>query len=90
MAAIMPPVGTVEAKLPVFKRVDESSFDFGNDEVNHNAPAKCLTPVEEVPAWVSVHGDYQCDGVADNADSMDCQRIGCLWFGISTCSYYFL
>ena len=41
-------------------------------------------PVEEVPAWLSVHGDYQCDGVADYADSMDCQRIGCLWFGQHT------
>ena len=75
----MPPVGMVETKLPVFKQVDESSFDFGNDEVNHNALAKCLVPVEEVAAWLSVHGDYQCDGVADDTDSMDCQRIGCLW-----------
>ena len=63
MAAIMPPVGMVETELLVFKRVDGSSFDFENDEVNQNALAKCLMSVEAVPAWLSVHGDYQCDGV---------------------------
>ena len=77
----MPPVGMVETKLPIFKRVDGSGFDFENGEVNYNALAKCHMPVDEVPAWLSVHGDYQCDAVADDADSMDCQSIGCLWFG---------
>ena len=68
----MPPVDMGETKLPIFKRVDGSGFDFGqapeNDEVNHNALAKCLMPVDEVPAWLSVHCDYQCNGVADDED----------------------
>ena len=88
MASIMPPVGMLDTKLPIFKRVDGSSFDFGTDpdygDVNPSAASKYLIPVEEVPDWLQVYGDYQYDGVAQDADPDDCQRIGCLWFGEHT------
>ena len=46
--------------------------------INHNAIARCLMPVDEVPTWMSVHGDYVCDGVSSDADVKNCQRIGIL------------
>ena len=85
MAAIMPPVGMTNTKLPVFRRDDGPGFGFeqalDDNGINHNAIARCLMPVDEVPAWLSVHGDYVCDGVNSDADVKNCQRIGVLWFG---------
>ena len=93
MASIMPPVGMLNTKLPIFKRIDGSGFDVGTardygdvilGDVNPSAISKYLMPFEEVPSWLQVYGDFQYDGLAENADPEDCQRIGCLWFGEHT------
>ena len=81
MAAIMPPVDMTNTKLPVFRLIDTPGCPGFDNGINHNSIAKCLMPFDEVPAWLSVHGDYLCDGVMDDADVKHCQRIGVLWFG---------
>ena len=85
MASILPPVGMTDTKLPVFRRDDGPSLGFERaldaNGINHNAIARCLMPVDEVPTWLTVHGDYVCDGVSSDADVKNCQRIGILWFG---------
>ena len=88
MASILPPVGDLSTLLPVLNRVDgtvrgDAAPPFCNG--NHNALAKYLMPVEDVPAYLKVHGDYLCEGVPDGADKRKCQQIGGLWFGIDKC-----
>ena len=84
MASILPPVGDLSTLLPVLNRVDgtvrgDAAPPFCNG--NHNALAKYLIPVADVPSWLSIRGDYICDGVPPGADKRKSQRIGQLWFG---------
>ena len=88
MAALMPPVGMTNIRLPVYNRVEGAVFApehtptcGGNLFGNHNTLAKYRMSLVDVRKWLLVLGDYMCDGVADDAHMQDCQWIGFLWFG---------
>ena len=88
MAAVVPPVGMTNTRLPVYNRVEGAVFApehtptcGGNLFGNHNTLAKYRMSLVDVRKWLLVLGDYMCDGVADDAHMQDCQWIGFLWFG---------
>ena len=81
----MPPVGDTSTKLSVQNCVDgtvrgDVAPPFCNG--NHNALAKYLMPVEDVPLWLQLHGDCICDGVAADVDKRKSQRVGQLWTNV--------
>ena len=83
MASILPPVGDTSTNLPLLNRMDGTVRGDGN----HSALAKYLLPVEDVPLWLRLRGDYICDGVSAGADKRKSHGVGQLWFGVD---YYYL
>ena len=90
MASVSPPVGDTSTNLPVLNKMDgtvrgDVAPPFCNG--NHSVLAKYLLPMEDVPLWLRLRGDYICDGVSAGADKRKSQGVGQLWFGVD---YYYL
>ena len=85
IASILHPVGDTSTDFPVLNRMDgtvrvDAVAAFGNG--NHSALAKYLMPVEDVPLWLRLHGDYICDGVPADADKRKrpASRTTVVWY----------